>query len=59
MPRWIGMQVDPHYNPGATKALRQYPYKGTIPCVICGRPAADQFKGSYYCKFHLRCTRGF
>lgn len=55
MPRMIGS----HYQAGATRALRQTPGKGTIPCVICGRPAADEFNSKYYCKYHLRTMRGW
>ena len=44
---------------GTTKALRQTPGKGTIPCSICDRPAADQYHGIYYCKYHLRQKRGW
>lgn len=44
---------------GTTNAYRQTFGKGTIPCVTCGLPAAGQYNGSYYCKYHLRQKLGY
>jgi len=49
------MVSKPYATTGATKAFRRTLFKGTIPCIVCYRPAVGPgYDGNYYCEEHMR-----
>lgn len=56
MPRLIGNDL----HIPTTNANRMIRFTGTVPCIVCCRPAVGQMPdGHYYCDWHMREKYGF